>query len=646
MTRCRLILSLAICFAALNSVAATASAEELQRLSYNDPDLVVDLGVGLWAFPLPMDYDGDGDHDLVVSCPDKPYNGTYFFENTSGDVAMPVFKPGVRLGPGYHHMQVSYVDGEPRVLRPAKEYQNFRQSQLSDEKQLQPSAKVYQPKGKTRANQWKYLDYNGDGALDIIVGIGDWTDYGWDDAYNEKGEWTRGPLRGFVFVIANTATTEEPVYAQPKRIEIDGAPLEVFGWPSPNFVDFDNDGDLDLLCGEFRDSFTYFENVGTRTEPQYSAGKTLMHGGKKLTMDLEMITPTAFDWDKDGDSDLICGDEDGRVAFLENTGKLIDGVPEFLPPRYFQQQAQDIKFGALSTPYGVDWDGDGDEDVICGNTAGYIGFIENLGGEGTATKWAAPVRMQADGKTIRIQAGPNGSIQGPCESKWGYTTLSVADWDGDELPDIMINSIWGEILWYRNIGTRTAPQLAAAQPVEVQWPGETPKPAWTWWNPRGKQLVTQWRTTPEMVDWNDDGLMDLVMLDHEGYLAFFERKKNGEQLQLLPGARVFMDEKGDLLRLNERSAGGSGRRKIHLVDVDGDGRRDMLMNSTNADFYKNMGTRDGKTVLKNTGEIDKRKISGHSSSPTTIDLDGQGARDFLIGAEDGYLYYRSNSLAK
>ena len=51
-------------------------------------------------------------------------------------------------------------------------------------------------------------------------------------------------------------------------------------------------------------------------------GKTLMHGGKKLTMDLEMIMPTAIDWDKDGDVDLICGDEDGRVAFVENTGKI------------------------------------------------------------------------------------------------------------------------------------------------------------------------------------------------------------------------------------------------------------------------------------------------------------------------------------
>ncbi len=616
-------------------------AQELERLSYRNPGLVVDLGVGLWAFPAPMDYDGDGDLDLVVSCPDKPYNGTYFFENTEGDVELPVFKPGVRIGPGHRYLQVSFVDGAPRVLTPAKEFRNFTTAQFSDPVDLGLPAKVHRPDGRTRANQWKYLDYDGDGALDVIVGVGDWTDYGWDDAYNEKGEWTRGPLRGFVFVIRNAGTTDQPKYEQPRRIMIGDDFLEVFGWPSPNFVDFDGDGDLDLLCGEFRDSFTYFQNVGSRSEPKYAAGRKLKHDGAPLTMDLEMITPTAIDWNKDGAVDLICGDEDGRVAFLENTGKLSGGVPQFLPPRYFQQQAADVKFGALATPYGVDWDGDGDEDIICGNTAGYVGFIENLGG-GENPKWAAPVRMKAGGEVIRIQAGKNGSIQGPCESKWGYTTLSVADWNGDKLPDIMINSIWGEVLWYRNIGTRTDPKLAAAQPVEVAWPATPPKPAWTWWNPKGKQLVTQWRTTPEMVDFNDDGLMDLVMLDHEGYLAFFERRQEGDSLTLLPGRRVFVDEQGELLRLNPRRAGKSGRRKIHLVDFDGDGRRDLLVNSTNADFYKNMGTREGKTIFKNHGPIDKRKISGHTSSPTTVDFDGDGVRDLLVGAEDGYLYYRRN----
>ena len=72
-------------------------ADPLGQVKYNHPGLIVDLGVGLWAWPLPMDYDSDGDLDLVVVCPDKPSNGTYFFENPGGDTKMPVFKPAVRI---------------------------------------------------------------------------------------------------------------------------------------------------------------------------------------------------------------------------------------------------------------------------------------------------------------------------------------------------------------------------------------------------------------------------------------------------------------------------------------------------------------------------------------------------------------------
>ena len=87
-------------------------------------------------------------------------------------------------------------------------------------------------------------------------------------------------------------------------------------------------------------------------------------------------------------------------------------------------------------------------------------------------------------RIIRIQAGPNGSIQGPAEAKWGYTVLNVADWDHDGLLDVIINSIWGKICWYKNVGTATKPVLAAQQPIEVAWEGATPKPAWFWWNPK------------------------------------------------------------------------------------------------------------------------------------------------------------------
>ena len=504
--------------------AGSLAAADLEPLRFNNPGLVVDLAVGLWGWPVPMDVDGDGDYDLVVSCQDTPYNGTYVFENATGDTAknkMPVFKAARRISKGAPNVTPSYIDGTVRVLTPAAAYPDFSKTGLEHPEKLPVPMN---PHGsKVRFNQWRLVDYDGDGALDLTVGVEDWADYGWDRAFNERGEWTRGPLHGFIYLLRNTSTNAQPRYAAPVKIEAAGKPLDVFGCPSQTFADFDGDGDLDLITGEFLDGFTYFENAGTRTVPKYAAGRRL-----PVRMDLEMIVVTGFDWDKDGDTDLIVAQEDGRVAFVENLGKMADGVPQFAEPKFFQQHADLVKFGALATPVGVDWDGDGLEDIVSGNSAGYIGFIRNLGGD--PPKFAAPVDLEAEGRPIRIMAGPNGSIQGPAEAKWGYTTLSVADWDGDGLPDIVANSILGKVVWWKNTGTRTAPRLGAMQPVEVAWDGPPPKPAWNWWNPGPRELAPQWRTTPLVFDWNGDGLADLAMLDHEGYLAFFERRRGARGL--------------------------------------------------------------------------------------------------------------------
>ncbi len=656
------------CLLAAAMTTPYASAEGLQQLRYNNPGLVVDLGVGLWAWPVPCDADGDGDFDLIVSCPDKPSNGIWFFENATGDTAktkLPVFKPARRLSATRHYVMPSYVNGKMRVLTPGQEYANFEKTGLQNAIPLSVAANFYKPEGtqtkgpKVRHNQWRYVDYDGDGALDLVTGIEDWSYYGWDDAWNEKGVWQNGPLHGFVLWHRNTGTNDAPIYAAPVKLEAENKPIDVFGCPSPNFEDFDRDGDLDLLCGEFLDGFTYFENIGSRTNPRYAAGRRLQDKrGARLTMDLQMIVPVAFDWDKDGDFDLITGDEDGRVAFIENTGKFTkDHTPIFASPVYFQQEADTLKFGALATPVGFDWDGDGDTDIVSGNTAGYIGFFENLSGPNVENpKWSAPKYLSAAGQIIRPMAGANGSIQGPAEAKWGYTTLSIADWNNDKLPDLIVNSIWGKVVWYRNLGTRTSPKLAAAQPIEVAWEGSPPTLAYGWLHPAGKELLTQWRTTPVAVDWNRDGLTDLVMLDQAGYLAYFERTQRAGKLVLLAPRRVFQGENFSVtnsrhnivnsgagaIRLNNGVAGASGRRKLCVVDWDGDGLLDFFVNSANANFLRQTGRRDGQWNFKDMGLLVNENIEGHDVSPTTVDFNGDGRPDFVGGAEDGRMYYLRN----
>ncbi|MEM6980118.1 MAG: FG-GAP-like repeat-containing protein, partial [Planctomycetota bacterium] len=476
---------MAVFLAATRSFAA--DDWNLKELRYNHPGLVVDLGVGLWAWPMPMDYDGDGDLDLLVSCPDKPSGGVYYFENPSQKPGkkMPVFKPAIRLGPTGHNMQVSYVDRQPRILRTCFEFGREGTSgafNFDEGKRIYPKSNIHET--KVRGNMWRYSDFDGDGDQDLIVGVGDWTDYGWDNAYDNHGQWQNGPLHGYVYWIRNDGSDDDPLYSDaPQKLTAAGGVIDVFGWPSPNLADFDGDGDLDLLCGEFLDGFTYFENIGTRTKPELAAGSRLRNdNGRPLVMDLQMITPTAVDWDHDGDTDLIVGDEDGRVALVENTGRLRNGEPVFRSPQYFQQEADTLKFGALATPYAYDWDDDGDEDILCGNTAGYVGLFENLGASDDGLpKWSAPTRLtvfndasDATGRPFRIQTGPAGSIQGPAEAKWGYTTLSVSDWDGDGDPDIIYNSILSRVGLLRNDGGKLVDVPFDTGQVESP-------PRWYWW---------------------------------------------------------------------------------------------------------------------------------------------------------------------
>jgi hypothetical protein len=62
------------------------------------------------------------------------------------------------------------------------------------------------------------------------------------------------------------------------------------------------------------------------------------------------------------------------------------------------------------------------------NAGGYLQYLEDIG---TATEPAFADRgyLKAADQVIHHIAGPNGSVQGPAERKWGYTNPSIGDWN-------------------------------------------------------------------------------------------------------------------------------------------------------------------------------------------------------------------------
>lgn len=607
--------------------------EGIEKLRYNNPDLLVDLDVGFKSVPLPMDFDGDGDLDLLVSASGSYVeNGIHYFENISGNVEMPVFRQGNRLSSdrfrlGYDgkFFTVSEVNGRIHVMSPGrvnkdlKMYQDVPENVFWKNTTLPIPATGHVP--ETGYNTWKMIDFDNDGVHDLVCG-----------ASTKKGD--------HLLFFKNIGSDENPEYLEAQEITL--ANGDAFGhrlYLEVPFADYDKDGDLDYLAILPFAQIMYFENTGDAKKHKYIEGKILKNGADTIQMYTRFGNATklrAVDFNGDGWVDLLAGDEEGKVSFIKNTGKIVDGVPQFEQPKFLQQKAKYVDLGALVAPRVFDWDGDGLEDIIAGNGAGDVIWTKNLGGD--IPQWGRPTMLMSEGKPLRIlqkEALPNTE-----DPHWGYTTIDVGDWDGDGIPDILVNEHNGNIVFVKNKGTRTQADLAAPQPMEVEWDGEPQKPAWTPGVSQGNELLAPWRTSPFIMDFNEDGLQDLVMLDYEGYLAVFPRFQEEGQLKLGHPQRNFVFPSGKPIHLNQRTGSSHGRLKITFSDWDGDGLKDLIVSSKPAvDWMKNMGMKDGKMVLQYMGRVISRTLMGHTDGPVTSDFNQDGILDLLVGTETGVLYY-------
>ena len=649
---------------------------EFVRLPFNTSG-TVEMGCGFVGRATPIDADGDGDWDIMFRG-NGPGGGDMLYVNPGKPGVKPgVFEKGVRGAGRFAGWRFTALDGGRYALTAQD---RVLVSRLGEKPSVSAALGVGTNNvhwGKARCNSWILRDFDGDGRDDILVGVGDWREYGWHRCYDDiRQAWTNGRVRGLVYLLTDLAKTGDPKWSDPALVRIEnGEPVETMGNPHPMLEDWDGDGDLDLILSDFPGSYTFFENVGTRTRPVYTSGRLLHDSRGKLLAAAECIPmPQAIDWDGDGRLDILAAQEDSRVGFYRNTGRLEKGLPVFDPPVFLRAERDDLRFGILVSPYVCDFDGDGDQDIVVGDAAGYLAWFENVSGSGVAQpKWEGPHYLScaapSDADTditvrpdtfepapFKHRAGHNGSIQGPVEAGFGYTCESVADWDGDGDLDIVYNGIWGKPMLLENVGTRKEPKFAAPRGIEVEWgAGGQPELAWAWLTPartgHPKEIVTQWRTTPVMIDLNGDGLMDLVMADTEGYLAFFERCREDGRMKLKAPRRAFLDAKtGKPMGVtgwkegNGRATGGNaGRRKICFADWDGDGRVDLLMNGgKNVVLWTQVAAADGAWTFRREGEFSDQKLAAHSTCPTVCDFDGDGIADLVLGVEDGYLYHFRN----
>lgn len=143
----------------------------------------------------------------------------------------------------------------------------------------------------------------------------------------------------------------------------------------PSAVDWDGDGDLDLVVGNFAGKFYLFTGEGRgkfAPKPQ-----PLMAGDKPLILAGEHPAhgdPFPIDWDNDGDLDLLSGAAEGGVQWAENTAgaKLTPVLKPFVrliePGRQPECRPNEIAAPADSTRvWAADVSGDGKLDILIGD---------------------------------------------------------------------------------------------------------------------------------------------------------------------------------------------------------------------------------------------------------------------------------------
>jgi hypothetical protein len=276
-------------------------------------------------------------------------------------------------------------------------------------------------------------DWNGDDLPDLVVGEG-------------GGAVSTGKVR----VYLNQGSPGEPEFAGFSYAQAAGIDL---AWPAsgcqglyPRVVQWDGDGNRDLLVGLADGRVRLYRNVAADDDPAFDAGSFVTRGGVDLDVG-SRATPIVTDWDGDGRQDLVVGAMDGRVRVYLNAGT--QGAPVFVTETVVAAGGSDLLVpSGRSSLCLADLDDDGVRDLLTGNTDGQLLIYHNDGTE-HAPIFNSFAGVTADGVAIDLDGTPRSR---PC----------LVDWDDDLALDILVGSGDGKVRLYRGLTSVPVPETMTA----------------------------------------------------------------------------------------------------------------------------------------------------------------------------------------
>ena len=265
------------------------------------------VSAGQWAFPALGDLNGDGRLDLVVGMDGSSNRVRTYFQQENGSFV---------LASGAN-------DPMGGAILPAPVYDSF------------PAL----------------LDVNGDGLLDMLVGVGG----------------------GAVKYFKNTGTASQPQFTEQTG---NNNPFASIVRQSYSFLaagDVDGDGDDDLVVGQFGQSggaIQLWRNDGSGIFTQISGASNPFNSLEGTSSSPHYYIPYLGDFNGDGKLDFAVYGKEGKIWLYQGNGQ--GQFVQEVAGNPFKNLTFNIPFAAAG-----DIDGDGDADFLIGDSGGTIRYFRN-----------------------------------------------------------------------------------------------------------------------------------------------------------------------------------------------------------------------------------------------------------------------------